>query len=70
MDNHDDTVRRLLAMHRSLADSIEFIESLAETAHTAGFDGLSFASHMLKDALCVWREEMTRYMTSLMEDDL
>lgn len=54
--------RRLLAMHKSLADSLEWIEDIAVHANAAGKPGLAFASWMLKDALAAWRTAMTDYV--------
>lgn len=53
---------RLVAMNKSLADSLSWIETIAATANASGDAGLAFASFMLRDAIAAWRVAMNDYI--------
>lgn len=69
MNDPADIGRRLLAMHKSLADSLEWIEAIAVYANSAGKPGLAFASFMLRDALAAWRTAMTDYIKDYLDEN-
>ena len=55
-------------MQASLDQSLEWISTIAEAATAGDAKGLAFASHMLKDALEVWRDAMTAYVREYIGD--
>lgn len=61
-------VQKLLAMQASLDQSLEWISTVAEAATLGEAHRLAFASHMLKEALEVWRDAMTDFMRKCLED--
>lgn len=63
-----EIAKRLLAMQKSLSSSLEWIDTVAATSQAAGANGLAFASHMLSEALVVWRNEMTGYMAKYIKE--
>lgn len=62
-------VQRLLAMQASLDQSLQWISTIAEAATLGEAHGLAFASHMLKESLEAWREAMTTYVRTYLDDD-
>lgn len=54
-------------MQSSLDQSLEWIATVAEYASAGDAHGLAFSSHMLKEALEVWRESMTKYINDYLE---
>lgn len=67
-DDHIIIARRLIAMQKSLSESMDYITLVANAAKATGADGLAFASLMLKEALDAWRIEMTAYTAKYLKE--
>lgn len=68
-EERQDVAKRLMGMQKMLKDVCDACEAQADVCDTAGVKRLSFAVHMVREALIVYSRELNRYAISYMNGD-